>query len=171
MLNKFLINHRVWALALLGASLLFAASAVVADEDRGTAEEAQALVTNAIAFYDSNGREAAFAAYEDKQGQFVDHDLYIFIYGPGRTIDAHGADTNLNGTPVDTLIDINGKPFGTALMDEATEEGVWVDYTWYNPVTRELHPKSSWVVRHDGYVFGAGIYLPADSADGADNAE
>jgi len=149
---------------LLAASLLFT-SAFAADEDRGTAEEAQALVANAIAFYDENGREAAFAAYEDKEGQFVDYDLYIFIYGPGRTIEAHGADVNLNGTPVDTLIDMNGMPFGAALMDGATEEGVWIDYTWYNPVTRELHAKSSWVVRHDDYVFGAGIYLQAEMED------
>lgn len=160
MLNN-LWNH---CLVLLAASLLFS-SAVTADEDRGTAEEAQALVANAIAFYDANGRDAAFAAYEDKQGQFVDHDLYIFIYGPGRTIEAHGADVNLNGTPVDTLIDMNGMPFGAALMDGATEEGVWIDYTWYNPVTRELHAKSSWVVRHDDYVFGAGIYLQAELED------
>lgn len=160
MLNK-LWNH---CLVLLAASLLFS-SAVTADEDRGTAEEAQALVANAIAFYDANGRDAAFAAYEDKQGQFVDHELYIFIYGPGRTIEAHGADVNLNGTPVDTLIDMNGMPFGAALMDGATEEGVWIDYTWYNPVTRELHAKSSWVVRHDDYVFGAGIYLQAELED------
>ena len=63
-------------------------------------------------------------------------------------------------------------PFGAALMDGATAEGVWVDYTWYNPVTRELHPKSSWVVRHDDHVFGAGIYLlqENEAADSADTA-
>jgi signal transduction histidine kinase len=159
MLNQFVTNRMV----CMGAALLLMASGVATAEERGTAAEAQALVANAIAFYDANGREAAFAAYEDKQGEFVDHDLYIFIYGPGRTIDAHGADTDLNGTPVDTLFDINGKPFGTALMDGATAEGVWIDYTWYNPVTRELHPKSSWVVLHDGYVFGAGVYLQDDA--------
>jgi len=142
---------------------LLQSTVAVSDELRGTAEGAQALVARAIGFYDENGQEAAFSAIEDKSGEFVDHDLYIFVYGPSRTIVAHGADVALNGTPVDTLIDINGKPFGTALMDGATEQGEWVEYTWYNPVTRELHPKSSWVVRHDSNVFGAGIYLSEDA--------
>jgi len=146
-------------LALFAAVFILAVPAQ-AEEQRGTAEQAQALVASVIAYYDANGKEATFAAIEDKAGQFVNYDLYVFVYGPDRTIVAHGADTSLNGTPVDTFIDIQGKPFGTALMDDATEEGVWIDYTWYNPVDRALRPKSSWVVLHDGHVFGAGIYLP-----------
>jgi signal transduction histidine kinase len=143
---------------VLLSSMLFTASAL-ADAQQGTAEQAQALVANVIAYYDANGQEETFVVIEDKEGEFVDRDLYIFVYGQDRTVVAHGADASLKGTQVDTLIDIHGKPFGTALMDGATPEGVWIEYTWYNPVTRELHPKSSWVVRHDGNVFGAGIYL------------
>jgi len=161
---------RKTSLAMLGALLLIAVNAN-ASEQRGTAEQAQALVAKAIAYYEENGRDAAFAAIEDKQGGFVNYDLYIFVYGPGRTIVAHGADVSLKGTPVDSLFDIHGKPFGSALMDGATQEGVWVDYTWYNPVGRELHPKSSWVVRHDGNVFGAGIYLQEDAVEEAAEAK
>ena len=53
-------------------------------------------------------------------------------------------------------------------MDSAIGEGVWTDYTWYNPVNRELHAKSSWIVLHDGFVFGAGIYLD-DAAESDPN--
>lgn len=146
------------SLALLGTLLLISFNSV-ADEQRGTAEQAQALVAKAIAYFDANDAETAFAAFNRRDGEFVDRDLYVFVYGPDRTIISHGADVGLIGTPVDTLIDINGKPFATAIQDEATEDGVWVNYTWYNPISRELHAKSSWVVRHEGYVFGAGIYL------------
>ncbi|HET6563824.1 MAG TPA: cache domain-containing protein [Xanthomonadales bacterium] len=150
------------ALVLLAGFLLSlgaVADEQAAEEQHGTAEEAQALVAKAIAYYDDTNVETAFAAFNNREGEFVDHDLYIFVYGPDRTIVSHGADVELIGTPVDTLVDINGKPFGTAIQDEATEEGVWVDYTWFNPVGRQLHPKSSWIVLHDGYRFGAGIYL------------
>jgi signal transduction histidine kinase len=148
-------------MVLAGIMLSFALSAdeQTKEKQHGTAEEAQALVAKAIAYYDDTNPETAFAAFNNREGEFVDRDLYIFVYGPDRTIVSHGADVNLIGTPVDTLIDINGKPFGAAIQDEATEEGVWVEYTWYNPVGRELHPKSSWIVLHDGYRFGAGIYL------------
>ena len=145
-------------LALLWPLLLISFN-TDADEQRGTAEQAQAMVAKAIAYYDGTDAENAFAAYNKRDGEFVDRDLYIFVYGPDRTIVSHGADLGLIGTAVDTLIDINGKPFATAIQDEATEDGVWVNYTWYNPISRELHAKSSWVVRHEGYVFGAGIYL------------
>ena len=165
MMNRF--KDRFHFVTFVALAVLLFSTQTTADELRGTADEAKALVADAIAYYDESGREAAFAAIEDKDGVFVDHDLYIFVYGPGRTIVAHGADVALNGTPVDTLIDINGKPFGAALMDGATEEGVWIEYTWYDPVSRELHPKSSWVMRHDAHVFGAGIYLPAGVVSGA----
>jgi signal transduction histidine kinase len=49
-------------------------------------------------------------------------------------------------------------------MDQATEDGVWVDYKWFDPVTRDVMPKTSWVVLHDGYIFGAGVYL-SDEAE------
>lgn len=164
MLHTKSIFRTKWALL---AGLVFSLAAVAddpaADPQHGTAEEAQALVAKAIAYYDDTNMETAFAAFNNREGEFVDRDLYIFVYGPERTVVSHGADVKLIGTPVDTLFDIHGKPFGTAIMDSATEEGVWTDYTWFNPVNRELHAKSSWIVRHDGYVFGAGIYLPDDA--------
>jgi cytochrome c len=155
-------------LALLAGML--ACVAAMAEEPaavtkRATAEEAQALVAKAIAYYDDTNLETAFAAFNNREGEFVDNDLYIFVYGPDRTIVSHGADVSLIGTPVDTLIDIHGKPFGAAIQDGATAEGVWVEYTWFNPVDKQLHPKSSWVVLHDGNIFGAGIYLQNDAAE------
>lgn len=163
--NKFTVSGFRTALTGLMVCGVILCSGLAADEQRGTAEEAQALVAKAIAYYADTNAETAFAAFNNREGEFVDRDLYIFIYGPDRTVVSHGADVQLIGTPIDTLIDIHGKPFGAALMDEATVEGTWVDYTWYNPLDRALHPKSSWVVRHDGHVFGAGIYLQDDAED------
>ena len=58
------------------------------------------------------------------------------------------------------LKDANGKPFGSELFDKATQSGTWVDYVYKDPATGKEEPKSSWVVRHDGYVFGCGVYRP-----------
>lgn len=141
----------VLALALLVPSA-FAA-------ERGTAEEAQALVAQAIALYDADGREAAFAVINDREGSLVDRDLYIFVYGPDRTIVAHGGNVALIGARAADLSDVDGVPFADMFMDEATAEGVWIDYKWADPTTGEVLPKTSWVVLHDdGHVFGAGIY-------------
>ena len=40
----------------------------------------------------------------------------------------------------------------------ATTNGAWVDYRWEDPLTGKVVPKSSWVVLHNGYIFGCGIY-------------
>ena len=128
--------------------------------DRGTAEEARALVAKAIALYDREGREKAFAAIQDPKHAFVDRDLYVFVLGPKRTIVAHGGNTALVGTAAESLVDEDGVHFGTKFMDESTATGNWIDYKWKDPATGKVLPKSSWVVRHDGYIFGAGIYKP-----------
>jgi signal transduction histidine kinase len=128
--------------------------------DRGTAKEAKALVAKAVALYDREGREKAFAAFQDPKGGFVDRDLYVFVFGPKRTIVAHGGDSALVGTAAESLVDEDGVHFGTKFMDETTATGNWVDYKWRDPASGKVLAKSSWVVRHDGYIFGAGIYKP-----------
>lgn len=148
----------VTTLALVLIAL--APTADVAAQERATAKEAQELVARAIALYDEAGREAAFAAFQDEDGGFLDRDLYIFVFGPERTAVAHGGDPELVGTPAAELKDVDGVPFGNLFLDKATEDGAWVDYKWRDPVTGEVLPKTSWVVRHDGHVFGAGIYKP-----------
>jgi signal transduction histidine kinase len=127
--------------------------------DRGTAEEAQALVARAIALYEQEGA-ASFAAMTAPSTDFVDRDLYIFVIGPDNRVVAHGASLERIGLDVTTLIDDTGNPYGVALVEEATSEGVWVDYRREDPLTGLVEPKSSWIVRHDDHVFGCGIYKP-----------
>ena len=143
-----------------GLAIVFAATITpaLAGQDRGSPEEAQALVSRAVAMYDQAGAAATFAAIEDPKGEFRDRDLYIFVFGPARTIVAHGVNHDLDGTVADTLKDVDGAAFGTRLVDDATSVGAWVDYKWNDPVSGEVLQKSSWVVRHDGHVFGAGVY-------------
>ena len=128
--------------------------------DRGTAEEAKALVAKAIALYDREGPEKAFAAIQDPKQAFVDRDLYVFVFGRERKIVAHGGNSALVGTAAESLVDEDGVHFGNKFMDETTATGTWIDYKWRDPASGKVLPKSSWVVRHDGYIFGAGIYKP-----------
>ena len=57
------------------------------------------------------------------------------------------------------LMDSRGKAYGKALLAGATAEGAWVDYSRVNPQSGKDEPKSSWVVLHDGYIFGCGVYV------------
>ena len=64
--------------------------------------------------------------------------------------------------------DANGYDFGLEMLS-ADEDGRWVSYVYGNPETRpigtafgELQLKNTWVVRHDGLLFGSGWYVDAD---------
>jgi len=94
-------------------------------------------------------------------GGFRQDDLYIFVIGtgPDARVVAHGLDRGRIGEVVAGLMDSRGKAYGKALLAGATPEGAWVDYFRVNPQSGKDEPKSSWVVLHDGYIFGCGVYI------------
>ena len=54
-------------------------------------------------------------------------------------------------------VDSSGKDFGKEIMT-VTEEGLWVDYNATNPVSGVQEAKHTWVILHDGLIFGSGWY-------------
>ena len=146
------------ALAVLLAGGLAACTNSTPSE-RGSADEAVDLVESAIEAYDANGA-AVFVDMTAPSTTYVDRDLYIFVFDPNHLLVAHGANAELIGDDATILVDANGVPFGNTMIVTADEDGEWVDYMWMDPLTGTEVPKSSYVVLHDGYIFGSGIYLP-----------
>lgn len=140
------------------ALFLLVTGMAVAQETRGTADEAKAMVAKAIAAFDKNGT-ASFAVFTAPDKSYIDRDLYVFVFDKEKLV-AHGFDEKLVGTKADTLVDVQGKKFGVEFIEKATPEGVWVDYVWRDPISGKEVAKSSWVVAHKDYVFGTGIYKP-----------
>lgn len=116
------------------------------------------MVDRAIALFDSAGREAMLAAVNRPDAEFRDRDLYVFVVGPDDTVVAHAFDPSRLGLEVRTVKDSAGNHYGRRILDEATAEGVWIDYLRTDPETGEERPKSSWVKRHAGHIFGVGVY-------------
>jgi cytochrome c len=137
-----------------------ALAGVLSAADRGTEGQAKALVAKAIASYEANGR-AAFSKMTAPSTDFTQGNLYVFVIGPDHRTVAHGADATQVGKDVLALRDVSGKHYGKELFDKATPQGAWVDYVYKDPVTGKVAPKKSWVVRHEGYVFGCGVYKPS----------
>jgi methyl-accepting chemotaxis protein len=149
----------VWIARIFGALLLVLAGAAAASETRGTPEEAQTMVERAVAAYDAHG-PAAFAQMTAPSTEFRDRDLYVFVAGPDNRTKAHGLDASQVGRDLTQVLDSAGRPFGKEIVEKADQRGVWIDYTWRDPITGKDIQKSSWVVRHHGYIFGCGIYTP-----------
>lgn len=127
--------------------------------DRGTADEAMAMVALAENLYRDQGRDALLAAIVDKSGPFNRKDLYVIVQDLTGRIIGHGRNPGLVGADGTTLKDANGKLFSKEMLTIARQSGSgWVDYVWANPATKMLEHKSSFVKSADDVVLCVGIY-------------
>jgi signal transduction histidine kinase len=130
-------------------------------QDRGTRDEAKAMVDAGIEHVKKVGPDQAFKDFSDKSNKdWQKKDLYIFAYSMEGVNVAHGANAKLIGKNLIELKDPNGKPLIQALRDTAAKAPDWVDYEWPHPETKKNEGKSSYVrkmVNFDGFL-GVGVY-------------
>lgn len=128
--------------------------------DRGTADEAVAMVKKAIAYLKENGKEKAFAEFGNPANTtFHDRDLYIFVYDLNGNNVAHGNNPKMVGKNLLEMKDHDGKFIIKGFIDVANSRGKgWVDYKWPNPVTKAVEQKSGYVEKVDNLIVGSGVY-------------
>jgi cytochrome c len=141
----------------LGIAAVLMAGVALAGE-RGTPDEAKALVVKAAAHLKDVGPEKAIADFNDPQGGYQDRDLFVFVYSaPGKILCAPGIPA-LVGRDATVLKDVDGKEFGKMILAAATEAGDWVEYRMTNPASKKVEPKKTYAVRSSDYVLGSGAY-------------
>ena len=114
----------------------------------------KAFVQQATNLYVALGLEETVAYYNTKES--VDGQWYVFIIDPdGYTIAHHNP--QFRGRDPSLRVDATGYFYGDDLQS-ATEAGHWVDYVLLNPESGENRQKHTWIVRHDGLLFGSGWY-------------
>ncbi|WP_306658059.1 cache domain-containing protein [Massilia scottii] len=146
---------RTASVLLISASLH---SSVFAAE-RGTAEEATALVKKAVAYLEANGKDKAFADFSNPKGAFVDRDLYIFVIDMDGLEWANGANAKIIGKNVLELKDADGNTMVKDFIKLANTKGKgWVDYSWPNPVTKKVDKKSTYLEKSGDVLIASGIY-------------
>lgn len=147
-------------LMVAAAAVMMMAPALAAE--KGTKEEAVALVKKAVAYYKANGKEKTFAAINAQNPEFRNKDLYLFgsESKDNQPLGAHGANPKMVGKVMTMLKDAEGKPFAKEIIDVAlSKEGKgWVDYKWPNPVTKAIEQKTTYVERVDDVYFACGVY-------------
>lgn len=154
---------------LVAATLLSLATLSALAVDRGTPREARELFDQAVKYMESNGPERAFAAFNDRKGQFVRKDLYVFVIDDKGVYQASGAAPEaLVGLTVLNTTDAAGNPLFREMIDttRATPEGT-VRYMWLNRMTNKVEPKVSYVRKVGTYVVGVGYSAPRSTADDA----
>ena len=142
---------------LLAASLILAGAG--AQAGNATADEAVAMVRKGVAYIKAEGVEKGYAEITNKQGRFVDRDLYLVVYGLDGTVLAHGANDKMVGKNLIDLKDIDGKAFVKERVELGqTKSSFWQDYKFTDPVTKKVEPKTTYCERLDASVVCGGIY-------------
>ena len=118
-----------------------------AAQERGSKDEAKAMVDAALAHIKQAGPEQAFKDFGDKANTtWHKKDLYVFVIRMDGTMLAHGANEKLVGKDQTNLKDPNGKVFVQEMFAAAKKpEGGWVEYDWTSPVTKKIEGKASFV--------------------------
>jgi cytochrome c len=143
------------ALGILAMMLAGTASAGA----MGTPDEARAMSLKARVAVNELGREKAFAAFADPNGEFRDRDLYVFCIDMQGVLLSQPIKPELVGRDM-----YNFNKYGDLLFQDmvalAKDAGAgWVDYRWPHPGTNEIRPKTSYIATNDeGFFCGVGAY-------------
>jgi signal transduction histidine kinase len=152
---------RILSVAALALAFILGSTATFAEDKKGTAKEATAMVQNAIAHIKKAGREKAFADFDNPKGGFVDRDLYIVVYDLKGKVLAHGANAKMIGKDLIDLRDVDGKYFvreRVEMMSKSANATGWQDYKFMNPTTSQIEPKQMYLQRYEDLIVGCGIY-------------
>ena len=118
------------------------------------------LVEQAIQRYKTEGREATLEYINSPAN--LDGEWYVFLIDEDDILIGHPREELRGqysiGDEIGELgVDITGYRYGE-LLHSVDEEGLWVDYFFLNIATGNHEYKHTWVVRHDGLIFGSGWY-------------
>jgi signal transduction histidine kinase len=123
-------------------------------------QKAKEWVANAIEFYKNSGKEIALAEFTNPKGLFVQDEMYIFVLDSQGNMVAHGVNEKYANKSFIDLKDSKGKTFIREIVEGSGTEGKgWVEYQWYNPVTKVTKPKTLYFEKVDDVIICSGIYI------------
>ena len=124
-----------------------------ATPDRGTPDQAIAMLKLAVQHYNAVGRTQALADFTHRVAPFFDRDLYVACIDSNLTQSANGGYPNLVGSPIE--------PLSRSAWDAATKNKIGsTNYAWLDPATGTTEPKTFYYEKVGSDVCGVGAYNP-----------
>lgn len=119
----------------------FCVGAAAAGE-KGTPDEAKALVKKAVAYMKEVGKEKALAEFNNPKGRFIQKDLYVWATGMDGTNLSHPYTPALIGKNMYNLKDADGKFFVQERIAQVKAKGSGtIEYRWTNQNTKKVELK------------------------------
>ena len=125
---------------------------------QGTAEEAVALVTRALAQRQTSGKDRFTQSLTDPKNGFHDRDMYVFALDRQGGYRAFGGKPEKVGSRVQDIPGVDGQALLASIVAQAEIEPGWVEYDIVNPQTGKVQVKMSYVTQVDDLYLGCGVY-------------
>ncbi len=106
--------------------------------------------------YESQGIEATAAYYNDPANV---GEQYVFIADENDLLVTHPPRPDSIGMDIKDVMVFNESSLGAEIA-KATEKGLWNEFLLPNQALGKFVQFTVWSIRHDGYLFGAGYYMP-----------
>ncbi|MFZ6870637.1 cache domain-containing protein [Undibacterium sp. Di27W] len=140
-------------LALLLASLF---SLAIAEDNPA---DAVAMVDKGLAYMQKNGKDALVQEINNKNPEFINGSIYLYLRGLDGIVIAHPINPKLVGKNMLDLPDADGKYYRKDIIALAKTKGKgWVDYRYNNPVSKQVENKTTYILRNNDVILEAGIY-------------
>lgn len=149
-----------WIKWVASAAMTLGLVAGAQAQERGTKDEAKAMVAAAIDHIKKVGPEKAYKDFTTDKANWNKKDLYVMVYDGKGVALAHGANEKLVGKDMSGVKDGNGKTIVLSMIELAGKGGGWYDYDWPDPITKKLAGKSTYAAKPpngEGFV-GVGVY-------------
>ena len=155
---------RSFVITAMSAAALFVSTAIPAQQTEGTAVEARAMLTKAVAAVKED-KTKALDIFNNGGGGFRDRDLYVFCHSMSEAKLVATGNPNRKqelGTDVRTGVDAAGNHFGAeiwAAYQKPEGEITEVDYVYPKPgADKAPVAKASFVTRVGDLGCGVGYY-------------
>jgi cytochrome c len=127
--------------------------------------EPKRCVDEAIAFCRATAKEIALAEFSNPYGRFAEGEHYVYVLDISGMMLAHPVNEDFVGKDFYRVQDPEGRSFVKEIVDTANNNGGsgWVEYKWFDPVTKTEQPKTVYYEKFDNMIFCSGIYrgIPA----------
>jgi cytochrome c len=145
-------------ITLATGALLLGAGLALAGE-RGSQDEAKALLDKAITHVNEAGTEKAYADFSRADGGYVDRDLYVYCFDMEGKALAHGGNPALIGKNLMEMKDPDGvQPVKESIRILGSSGAGTLDFKWPNPISKKIEAKSAYISKAKNDWCGVGYY-------------
>ncbi|PXX47801.1 cache domain-containing protein [Undibacterium pigrum] len=121
--------------------------------------DAIAMVDKGLAYMQKNGKDALVQEINNKNPEFINGSIYLYLRGMDGVVIAHPINPKLVGKNMLDLPDADGKYYRKDIIALAKSKGKgWVDYRYNNPVSKQVENKTTYILRNNDVILEAGIY-------------